>query len=379
MEYILKRREIIKIIIGGLISIFSSLFGLNKFHKKKVTSVSMNNIKRITNLPENGPWPTLDPFLFCVHHNDEYPLATKNYFPKSSLSGRNIGNDFSNKDGWNMYHGETIPGFPKHPHRGFETLTVVEKGFIDHSDSLGATARYGNGDSQWLTAGNGINHSEMFPLLNQDKINKLDFFQIWINLPAKNKFVNPKFLMFWKDQIPKVKLKDKNGVVSTMEIISGDFNKIKAPIAPPNSWASNPQNHVAVWVLHLKSKGIVNIPNAATDINRCLYLNKDTKINLDHNPIKAHTMIELHSDKSISLENKGSDTKILILQGKPINEPVAKYGPFVMNTRSEIEQAFHDYNSTGFGGWKWKKSDPIHGSFNGKFAKYPNGDLDKPS
>ena len=167
MKYILKRREIIKMIVGGSLSVLTSLFGLNKFLKKKDVNTSMKFIRAITDLPENGPWPTLDPFLFCVHHNDDYPFANKNYSPSSSLSGRNIGNDFSNKNGWNMYHGETIPGFPKHPHRGFETLTVVEKGYIDHSHSLGATARYGDGDSQWLTAGNGINHSEMFPLFNR--------------------------------------------------------------------------------------------------------------------------------------------------------------------------------------------------------------------
>ena len=88
-----------------------------------------------------------------------------------------MGNDFSNKDGWSMYHGRSIPGFPRHPHRGFETLTVVSKGTIDHADSLGASARYGDGDAQWLTAGDGINHSEMFPLFNQSGNNKLDFFQ----------------------------------------------------------------------------------------------------------------------------------------------------------------------------------------------------------
>lgn len=379
MKYILKRRDLIKIIISGLVSMFSSLFGLNKFHKKKNKNISMKNIKRITILPEKGPWPTLDPFLFCVHHNDEYPAGKVNLMPNSSLVGRNIGNDFSNKNGWSMYHGESVPGFPKHPHRGFETLTVVDKGFIDHSDSLGATARYGDGDSQWLTAGNGINHSEMFPLFKQDKKNKLDFFQIWINLPAKNKRVEPNFLMYWKNQIPKVQIKDKSGIVSKIEIISGDYKNIKAPTPPPNSWANNPDSNVAVWLIHIKSKGSIDLPKATKDLNRCIYIMKDTKINLNQNRIQPNTMVELYSDKTISLENKGSDTKILLLQGKSIDEPVVKYGPFVMNTRSEIEQAFHDYNLTGFGGWKWDNSDPTHGLFDGKFAKFPNGKIDKPS
>ena len=85
----------------------------------------MKGVKNITILPESGPWPTIDPFLFCVHHNDNYPNATNKFTPNARLGGRNIGSDFSNKESWSMYPGQSDPGFPKHPHRGFETLTVV--------------------------------------------------------------------------------------------------------------------------------------------------------------------------------------------------------------------------------------------------------------
>ena len=112
------------------------------------------------------------------------------------LAGRNIGQDFAGKDGWSMYHGDTVPGFPSHPHRGFETVTIVRNGRIDHSDSLGATARFGGGDVQWLTAGKGIVHCEMFPLLHTDAPNPTELFQIWVNLPAKNKMAEPHFTMF---------------------------------------------------------------------------------------------------------------------------------------------------------------------------------------
>src|SRR5690606_32880367 len=118
--------------------------------------------------------------------------------------GRNIGQDFAGIDGWRMYHGAEVPGFPQHPHRGFETVTIARRGYIDHADSLGAAARFGQGDVQWLTAGKGIVHSEMFPLLSKDDDNPVELFQIWVNLPAASKMVDPYFSMLWASDIPKV-------------------------------------------------------------------------------------------------------------------------------------------------------------------------------
>src|SRR4029078_7101352 len=141
--------------------------------------------------PSPQPWPVRDPFLFCVHHDDAYPAGNEAFGPKASLEGGEIGQDFAGKDGWRMYHGDVVPGFPAHPHRGFETVTIVRRGLIDHSDSLGATARFGGGDVQWLTAGRGIVHSEMFPLLNREAGNPLELFQIWLNLPARLELVPP--------------------------------------------------------------------------------------------------------------------------------------------------------------------------------------------
>jgi redox-sensitive bicupin YhaK (pirin superfamily) len=111
--------------------------------------------------PLGFPWETLDPFLFCVHHDDRYPAANAEMGPASSLAGRQIGMDFAGKDGWRMYHGDVVPGFPQHPHRGFETVTLARRGLIDHADSLGAAARFGRGDAQWMTAGKDLLHSDI--------------------------------------------------------------------------------------------------------------------------------------------------------------------------------------------------------------------------
>ena len=154
-------------------------------------------------VPLGFQWSTAEPFLFCVHHLDEYPRANGRFGPDASLADRPIGNDFAGIDGWRMYHGSTVPGFPQHPHRGFETITYVRRGLIDHADSMGAAARYGRGDVQWMTAGSGIQHAEMFPLLDSDNPNTMELFQIWLNLPAADKMVEPHFAMLWDADIPR--------------------------------------------------------------------------------------------------------------------------------------------------------------------------------
>ena len=374
------RRTILKIITGGFLSVFAGLSGTTKKLIRSGTIEKYNNsIISVTDLPGSGPWPTVDPFLFCVHHNDIYPTAKNDLSPDASLIGRNLGNDFSNKDGWSMYHGEKIPGFPRHPHRGFETLTVVSKGIIDHADSLGASARYGDGDAQWLTAGDGINHSEMFPLLNQNGKNKLDFFQIWLNLPSYNKRVDPNFEMYWKDMIPKISDSSFGNKNAEVELVTGDYQDVSAPIAPKNSWANDKKNDVAVWIIRLNERGEFSIPQTKSGANRNLYILKNSNIEIDGDLIPDHSMIVLNASKKTVIKNLGERTKILMLQGVPINEPVVKYGPFVMNSKLEIEKAFSDYHKTEFGGWKWGSSDPVHGMGKDKFAKLIGGKIVKPS
>ena len=184
-------------------------------------------------IPLSMPWVSIDPFLFCVHHLDAYPAGNEAQGVESFQTiGRNMGADFSAKDGWSMYHGSVVPGFPQHPHRGFETVSVVRRGFIDHSDSLGATARYGEGDVQWLTTGSGIMHSEMFPLVSPDGPNTMELFQIWLNLAPDNKMVDPYFDMLWGDAIPTVTF--DQGMV-TVDVIAGTLAGRVALPAPPDS------------------------------------------------------------------------------------------------------------------------------------------------
>ena len=215
--------------------------------------------------PLGMPWETLDPFLFCVHHDDAYPRGNAQQGPDAPLTGRQLGQDFARKDGWSMYHGMTVPGFPAHPHRGFETVTIVRRGLIDHSDSLGATARFGGGDVQWLTAGHGIVHSEMFPLLDRAQANPLELFQIWLNLPARSKMVPPHFTMLWAEQIPHGVVTDAAGRATELSCIAGNLQPdgLAAALAPPpDSWAAQPESDLAIWTLKMAPGARWTLPAA---------------------------------------------------------------------------------------------------------------------
>ena len=196
--------------------------------------------------PIDFHWDMENPYLFCAHHQDAYPAGNKNQgIDQSRLHGRNIGSDFTIKDGFRMYHGIEVPGFPVHPHRGFETVTIVTEGFVDHFDSLGARGRYGQGDVQWMTAGKGCQHAEMFPLVLDNAPNPLHLFQVWLNLPKKNKFVEPAYKMLWHEDIPVVEELSNNGKKAAVTVIAGIWAG-KAAVPPtPNSWAADPKTKSA--------------------------------------------------------------------------------------------------------------------------------------
>lgn len=314
-------------------------------------------------------WDTANPFIFCVHHHDFYPKANEDMTPAASLEGRKLGMDFTVKDGWRMYHGSRIPGFPAHPHRGFETITIVLDGFVDHSDSHGQAGRYGMGDVQWMTAGAGLQHSEMFPLLKTDKPNNLELFQIWLNLPRKRKFADPYYKMLWAEDIPVAKSKDKNGKQTEVRIIAGDYNDMNALAPAPDSWAAEPENEVAIWLVKMAPGASWKIPKAAADVIRNIYFYKGSKIQVEGSVLAQNNAAQLNPEAETEIINNEQEGYLLLLQGKPIDEPVVQHGPFVMNTEAEIIQAISDYRETHFGGWPWDREDNVHPRASERFAR----------
>ena len=323
----------------------------------------------------NRPWQTFDPFLFSMHHLDAYPAGNAHMGPVGGIAGRNIGSDFSYKDGWSMYHGQTIPGFPRQPHRGFETITLVRSGRIDHSDSLGATARFGGGDVQWMTAGGGVTHCEMFPLLHEDRDNPLELFQIWLNLPAANKMVDPYFTMLWADSIPR---HDFGGV--EVVTVCGALDDRPMPTPPPDSWANDPSSDIAIWTITMPPNTRWTLPAGPEGTNRVLYYFAGGGMMVAG--LRANESgigMKLRPTMELELENGPEVSELVLLQARPIGEPVFHHGPFVMATQEDLQQAFTDYRATQFGGWPFQGDSPVHPREKGRFAIHADGRLDEPT
>lgn len=354
-----------------------------KGERRKETMGAMSSNTILCVQPLGFPWPTIDPFLFCVHHDDAYPAGNAQLGPAASLAGRPMGQDFSRQDGWSMYHGHTVPGFPAHPHRGFETVTIVRRGLIDHSDSAGATARFGQGDVQWLTAGKGIVHCEMFPLLRADAPNPVELFQIWLNLPASHKMVEPHFTMLWHERIATHEHTDAAGHHTLATCIAGTLDtpsgRAQGLPPPPDSWASQPDSDVAIYTLRMEPGARWTLPAAqGSATRRMVYFFTHGTLRLAGQTLDHPCAAEVRAQDALELVNGEAVSELLVLQARPIGEPVAQYGPFVMNTQAEIHQAFADYRRTEFGGWPWGAPDPTHGPTRGRFAQHVDGRVEEP-
>ncbi|MCC5935854.1 MAG: pirin family protein [Lunatimonas sp.] len=331
----------------------------------------MTSIKTIRQL--GSQWVTQDPFLFCAYHHDIFPRGDGNMAPKASLEGRLIGRDFHGKDGWNMYHGSRVPGFPSHPHKGFETVTIVEKGLVDHSDSLGAAGRFGEGDVQWMTAGRGVMHSEMFPLLKEDDANELLLFQIWLNLPQKSKQVPAHFKMMWNESIPIKTMRDESGKATHVKLISGQLDGLRGPDPAPDSWAADPANDVQIWHIHMEAGAQFDLPKSSAGVNRTLFFYAGDSIAVEGKRIPERHSLDMDPAGALTIQNGNQEGHFIFLQGKPLNEKVVQHGPFVMNSNEEIQQAVYEFQRTQFGGWPWPSDEHTHPKERGRFAIHADG------
>jgi len=326
--------------------------------------------------PLTFPFKTPDPFLFCVYHKDIFPPApsTGNLGPDASkLAGRSIGSDFSGRDGWSMYHGKTIPGFPAHPHCGFETVTIVLQGYVDHFDSMGGHGRFGPGDVQWMSAGSGLQHSEMFPLLSTENPNTLELFQIWLNLPQKSKMVPPHYKMLWREMLGSY---EEDGVA--VQVISGTLFGVKAPLPAPNSAAADPQKAIVIATITLQPGATLALEPSV--VNRSVYAYTGQSILLDRTrKFDQAVCIHCEPNEPLKLQNVASTPAgFLLLEARPLHEPVVQHGPFVASSQHQLQKAINRYQDNGFGGWPYPTLEPTHPHEQQRAAWFGDGSFQDP-
>ena len=224
-----------------------------------------------------------------------------------------------------------IAGFPSHPHRGFETVTYLLAGKMRHGDSAGHSGVIEAGGIQWMTAGRGIIHSEIPEMLE----GRMSGFQLWVNLPAKYKMVPPKYQDIPADKIPSV-----SGEGYKVRVIRGEYEKTKGPA----------ESLMPVRVLDITMEKQANwsvTPNKNNSHFLCIYEGSILADNIEgqKQEISSPSVVVFEGEGQIQITTTNNPSNILYCEGTPLNEPVARYGPFVMNTQSEIKQAVDDYNS----------------------------------
>lgn len=305
-----------------------------------------------------------DPFLFTAHHIDYYPEGNDQLGPTKPST---------EEKPYRMYYGDVVPGFPEHPHTGFETITLVERGYVDHFDSLGNSGRYAAGDVQWLSTGNGVEHCEMFPLLHQDQENPFELFQIWFNSSPDEKKQDADYKMMWREQIPHVHETDSNGLKADIRVISGRFKQTDAISRPPHSWAAAPEHRVNIYMIDLDPNAELIIPATTPTSTRFAYFYEGPQLYIEDQSIEFKHLVELKADVEIKLKNTSQRAKILWLEGEPIDAPVAMRGPFVLNSDEELNTAFARYRKTHFGPWPWDSAAPVLPREQARFASYKKG------
>lgn len=263
-----------------------------------------------------------------------------NFFPSLPIIGLNGMSPFFLMDygsKWEVPPSGKQRGVGVHPHRGFETVTIAYHGKVAHHDSAGNSGVIGEGDVQWMTAGAGVLHKEYHEKEFSKKGGIFQMVQIWVNLPAKFKMTPAKYQAIESGQMGKFKSADKKSIVN---IIAGEYNGIKGPaftFSPLNMFSATLMNEAKI------SFSFPEVYNTGIMI-----IEGEVKINETETASENQFVFFGHNGNEINIEALKEST-LLVLSGEPINEPIASYGPFVMNTDDEIKTAYEDYNNGKFG------------------------------
>jgi quercetin 2,3-dioxygenase len=229
-----------------------------------------------------------------------------------------------------------IRGVESHPHRGFETVTIVYDGEVEHRDSAGGGGIIKSGDVQWMTAASGLVHEEKHGKNFARDGGRFEMVQLWVNLPKKDKMTNPRYQGLTSAQIPKIELENGAGF---LRVIAGQFQNAKGP--------AKTFSPINLWDIRLNSGAYVNLKVPTGQTTAVFVLSG--QLTIGSHKLGAAEMAVLDHDSDFIQMSASQESKILFLGGEPLNEPIIGYGPFVMNTQSEIAEAFRDFEAGKMG------------------------------
>lgn len=227
-------------------------------------------------------------------------------------------------------------GVGEHPHKGFETVTIAYAGEVEHRDSTGGGGVIKQGDVQWMTAGAGVTHQEFHSKEFSQKGGLFEMVQLWVNLPKAHKNTQPKYQHLPKERIPVVSIGDGEA-----RIIAGEYENTRG--------AASTFTPLNVWDISIKEDGNITLDIPASHNLSLVILRGNVIINNSQKASETQLVRFENASGAVSIKAMGGDAKILLLSGEPIDEPVVGYGPFVMNTKEEINQAIDDYRRGEFG------------------------------
>ena len=319
-------------------------------------------------------WDTEDPFLFVSHHCDKYPKGNSQQAPPRDMIGwRNLGHDYEKYDGFRMYNGKVVPGFPMHSHWGYETFTVAEEGFIDTFDTEGNQSRFGFGDAQWVTASSKYQHCEMYPLAFQDRPNTNNITQIMINLPVEMKGSLNSVAMLWLNDINTLDLEDDYGRKTRVIVYAGTYDGVTTLVPNPNSWAADPNNGVKIVQFYMEPESEFILMASSDDVARNLYFVSGTTINVEGFVAESSYRLKLKPDADIKIKNGDLGSCLWLLEGTPIKEKMSSFGPVILKNDKDVRAAMKDIRENEYKLWPWDVVDKVQPLGSPRFIKYADG------
>ena len=321
----------------------------------------------------NIHWSCDDPFTFISHHHDQYPHGNEQLAPPLRLiSGRNLGRDYQQRFGFRMYHGRVVPGFPMHAHWGYETVTIAERGFVDHFDTENNHGRFGNGDEQWTLASSKFEHCEMYPLLDQENDNPVHITQIAINLPLDRKNKANHVNNVWAEDIPVF---SEEGREVTLYCGSYGGRELYSP--NPDSWAK-PENGVRILKVLLEPGASFDLEPVEDGVTRNVYFVEGKGASIDGTEVSPYLRFKMRPSASLSIRNGDAESEFWILEGRPIGEKQAAFGPVILKDIDEVRASMDDIRIHEFQVWPWGLMDVTNPIDMGRELHRADGSVELP-